>query len=78
MPHVDRAFTEAEFQARVVAVRTAMGEAEVDVAILDFNRAANMPCAYTIHATCPLPPASNHIDVLVEAGEMTPPRPPAD
>ena len=46
--------------------------------VLDFNRAKNMPCAYTIHATCPLPPATNHIDVLVEAGEQTPPRPPAD
>ena len=35
MSHVDLAFTEAEFQARLVAVRKAMGEAKVDVAILD-------------------------------------------
>ena len=46
--------------------------------VIDFNRAANMPCAYTTHATCPLPPATNHVDVLVEAGEQTPPRPPPD
>ena len=25
--------------------------------LLDFNRAANLPCAYTDLATCPLPPA---------------------
>ena len=26
---------------------------------LDFNRAVNLPCAYTDFATCPLPPAGN-------------------
>lgn len=35
MSHVDLAFTEAEFTARLAAVRTAMDEAEADVAILD-------------------------------------------
>ncbi|TQL70234.1 hypothetical protein FB381_4163 [Nocardioides albertanoniae] len=59
---------------RQLAVEAPIG----DNAVLDFNRAANMPCAYTIHATCPLPPAANHIDVLVEAGEQAPPRPPPD
>lgn len=42
--------------------------------VLDFNRALNMPCAYTAYATCPLPPLGNHVDVMVEAGEKTPPR----
>ncbi|GGK91060.1 uncharacterized protein (DUF1684 family) [Curtobacterium luteum] len=39
---------------------------------IDFNRATNLPCAYTPHATCPLPPAENHLDVAVEAGERLP------
>ena len=29
--------------------------------VLDFNRAVNLPCAYTDFATCPLPPAGNHL-----------------
>ncbi|MGI9823724.1 DUF1684 domain-containing protein [Agromyces sp. Marseille-Q5079] len=40
--------------------------------VLDFNRAVNLPCAYTDHATCPLPPAGNRLSVAVEAGEKTP------
>jgi len=40
--------------------------------ILDFNRAANLPCAYTAFATCPLPPAGNRLPVAVEAGEQIP------
>lgn len=40
--------------------------------VLDFNRAANLPCAYTDLATCPLPPAENRLPVAVEAGEKTP------
>jgi len=39
---------------------------------LDFNRAANLPCAYTGFATCPLPPAGNRLPVAVEAGEQLP------
>lgn len=39
---------------------------------LDFNRAANLPCAYTDLATCPLPPAENRLPVAVEAGEKIP------
>ncbi|MFJ7286954.1 MULTISPECIES: DUF1684 domain-containing protein [unclassified Curtobacterium] len=39
---------------------------------IDFNRATNLPCAYTPHATCPLPPAENRLDVAVEAGERLP------
>ncbi|MEU1589632.1 DUF1684 domain-containing protein [Micromonospora sp. NPDC005710] len=39
---------------------------------LDFNRAVNLPCAYTDFATCPLPPTENRLPVAVEAGEKTP------
>jgi hypothetical protein len=42
----------------------AAGNAEVD-----FNRARNMPCAFTPYATCPLPPRENILDVRIEAGE---------
>ena len=40
--------------------------------VLDFNRATNLPCAYTEFATCPLPPAENRLPIAVEAGEKTP------
>ncbi|MGA5318883.1 DUF1684 domain-containing protein [Streptomyces seoulensis] len=40
--------------------------------VLDFNRAANLPCAYTDLATCPLPPAENRLPVAVEAGLRIP------
>jgi uncharacterized protein (DUF1684 family) len=36
---------------------------------LDFNRAYNPPCAFTAHATCPLPPPWNTLRIKVEAGE---------
>ena len=39
---------------------------------LDFNRATNLPCAFTDFATCPLPPAGNHLPFAVTAGERTP------
>ncbi|MET8979551.1 DUF1684 domain-containing protein [Streptomyces sp. NPDC004539] len=39
---------------------------------VDFNRAGNMPCAYTDQATCPLPPRENRLPVAVEAGEKLP------
>lgn len=39
---------------------------------LDFNRATNLPCAYTDFATCPLPPAENRLPIAVEAGEKVP------
>lgn len=39
---------------------------------IDFNRAVNLPCAYTPYATCPLPPPENRLDVAIEAGERSP------
>ena len=44
---------------------------------VDFNRATNLPCAYTEFATCPLPPAENRLPIGIEAGEKTPLRPTA-
>jgi uncharacterized protein (DUF1684 family) len=38
--------------------------------ILDFNRAYNPPCAFTPHATCPLPVSENVLQVPVRAGEL--------
>ena len=40
--------------------------------ILDFNRASNLPCAFTDFATCPVAPAENRLAVAVEAGEKKP------
>ncbi|GAB2526409.1 DUF1684 domain-containing protein [Nocardia heshunensis] len=39
---------------------------------LDFNRAVNLPCAFTDYATCPLAPAENRLPLAVEAGEQDP------
>jgi uncharacterized protein len=39
---------------------------------LDFNRASNLPCAFTDYATCPVAPAENRLRVAVEAGEKNP------
>ncbi len=38
--------------------------------VLDFNRAENPPCAFTLYATCPLPPRQNFLPVAINAGEM--------
>lgn len=46
--------------------------AEDGSVVLDFTRAVNLPCAFTDFATCPLPPAGNHLEFAVEAGEKTP------
>jgi uncharacterized protein len=39
---------------------------------LDFNRAINLPCAYTDFATCPVPPDANALPFPVVAGEQLP------
>ena len=36
---------------------------------LDFNKAINPPCAFSVYATCPMPPAQNVLPVAIEAGE---------
>jgi hypothetical protein len=40
--------------------------------VLDFNRAINPPCAFTVFATCPLPPKQNQLAIAVTAGEKDP------
>ena len=37
--------------------------------VVDFNKAHNPPCAFTDFATCPLPSATNRLDLSVLAGE---------
>ncbi|WP_227981550.1 DUF1684 domain-containing protein [Nocardia spumae] len=54
---------------RVLQVPAPAADATV---VLDFNRAVNLPCAYTDLATCPLPPAQNRLPIAVEAGEKIP------
>lgn len=39
------------------------------VVVIDFNKAYNPPCAFTPHATCPLAPPENRLDLEVTAGE---------
>jgi uncharacterized protein len=43
-----------------------------DLVALDFNRTANLPCAFTEFATCPLPPQQNRLSIRIEAGELRP------
>jgi uncharacterized protein len=37
--------------------------------VLDFNKAYNPPCAFTVFATCPTPPEQNYLNFRLEAGE---------
>lgn len=46
--------------------------AEDGAVALDFTRAANLPCAFTDYATCPVAPAENRLPIAIEAGEKTP------
>jgi hypothetical protein len=39
---------------------------------VDFNKAYNLPCAFTDYATCTFPPPENHLNVAIEAGEIFP------
>ena len=48
------------------------GPAADGTVVVDFNRATNLPCAYTDLATCPLPPAENRLPIPIEAGEKIP------
>ena len=40
--------------------------------VVDFNRAVNLPFAFTDHGTCPAPPANNWLELAVTAGEKRP------
>jgi hypothetical protein len=37
--------------------------------ILDFNKAYNWPCVFTVFATCPIPPRENTLPIPITAGE---------
>lgn len=37
--------------------------------VIDFNKAYNPPCAFTVFATCPMPPEQNYLHLRIEAGE---------
>lgn len=38
--------------------------------VLDFNKCYNPACAYSEHYNCPIPPAENHLQIAIAAGEM--------
>jgi uncharacterized protein (DUF1684 family) len=38
--------------------------------VLDFNKAVNLPCAFTTYATCPLAPRQNRLELPITAGEL--------
>ncbi len=39
------------------------------VTVLDFNKSFNPPCAFSVYATCPLPPKQNFLPIAITAGE---------
>ncbi|MHB9855872.1 DUF1684 domain-containing protein [Streptomyces krungchingensis] len=68
-------FTDATSGVTTYAANRVLGvgpPAADGTVVLDFNRAANLPCAYTDLATCPLPPAENRLPVPIEAGLKIP------
>jgi uncharacterized protein len=68
-------FTDATSGVTTYAANRSIGIAAPDergAVTVDFNRAVNLPCAYTDLATCPLPPAENRLPVAVEAGAKIP------
>ncbi|MGW6212246.1 DUF1684 domain-containing protein [Streptomyces sp. NPDC055109] len=68
-------FTDATSGVTTYAANRALAldpPAEDGTVALDFNRAANLPCAYTDLATCPLPPAENRLPLAIDAGEKIP------
>lgn len=44
-------------------------EPENGKVVLDFNEAANPPCAFTAYATCPIAPPQNRLSIAIPAGE---------
>ncbi|MGP6173418.1 DUF1684 domain-containing protein [Corynebacterium sp. A21] len=57
---------------RDVRVNIATLQADGRTVVIDFNRTLNQPCAFTDHATCPLPAEGNHLEVEINAGEQIP------
>ena len=46
------------------------GLSQPGTVVLDFNRARNPWCAFSVHTSCPLPPESNRLTVAIPAGEQ--------
>ncbi|MFC9120493.1 DUF1684 domain-containing protein [Streptomyces sp. NPDC057067] len=68
-------FTDATSGVTTYAANRSLSIAAPDAegrVTIDLNRAANLPCAYTDLATCPLPPAENRLPVAIETGEKIP------
>ncbi|GAA2965980.1 DUF1684 domain-containing protein [Actinokineospora diospyrosa] len=68
-------FTDETSGVTTYAANRSLAVADPDAdggVVLDFNRATNLPCAFTTYATCPLPPEGNRLSFAVEAGEKTP------
>jgi uncharacterized protein (DUF1684 family) len=45
------------------------GDIQDGVLMLDFNKCYNPWCAFSDGFNCPIPPAANHLEISVEAGE---------
>jgi hypothetical protein len=67
-------FTDATSGRSTAAWRALWAEVapDQDVVRLDFNRAVNLPSAFSEYGTCPKPPAGNALSIAVEAGERRP------
>lgn len=69
LPFKDQTNGESSYGGgRYIDFRT--GNIGIDSTIrLDFNKAYNPWCAYSDGYNCPIPPAENHLELAVEAGE---------
>jgi uncharacterized protein (DUF1684 family) len=47
---------------------------ETGALVIDFNRAINLPFAFTEFGTCPAPVPANRVPIAVTAGELAPVR----
>ncbi|MBC7776279.1 MAG: DUF1684 domain-containing protein [Phycisphaerae bacterium] len=45
------------------------GDIREGILVLDFNKCYNPWCAFSDGFNCPIPPASNHLEIAIEAGE---------
>lgn len=54
------------------ACRFLVGELpSADTIVLDFNKAVNPPCAFSVFATCPIAPPENRLTLRITAGEKS-------
>ena len=69
---VDFRFSDTTSGTSTAPWRSLSGPLADGRAVLDFNRATNMPFTFSPYGTCPRPPEGNVLTVAVEAGERTP------